>query len=297
MRQASEVILRTIASLAVASGAIGTVPHPAAAQQYPPQYGLSAPPPPPPALSQPPVLGAPSTPPSPAPNTMSNLQVTITPLLALANINTSINTPLERAPVVDTHVGVGQLLSHLDGVPVMGAVELRDGPFSLLGQVLHVPVGADITTRNIFFNGGSASMTTNIGTAALLYHVLDEPQQSIDGGIGFRAWGVSSDLTLNGGILPTTRINRTADIDDPLIVARYHRDFGNGFGLTAYGDVGGFGVSAHADWQLLGTIDYTLKSWVALRVGYVSLNVSASGGQLGYIVHIKGPIIAAAFRF
>jgi hypothetical protein len=243
------------------------------------------------------VLGA-IPPPPPLPlNTVGNLQVTITPLLALANINTSINTPLERAPVVDTHVGVGQLLSHLDGVPLMGTVELRDGPFSLLGAVLHVPVGADITTRNIFFNGGSASLTTNIGTAALLYHVLDEPQQSIDAGIGFRAWGVSSELTLNGGILPTTRINRTADIDDPLIVARYHHDFGNGLGLTAYGDVGGFGVSAHADWQLLGTIDYTLKSWVVLRAGYLSLNVSASGGELGYIVHIKGPILAAAFRF
>jgi hypothetical protein len=31
----------------------------------------------------------------------------------------------------------------------------------------------------------------------------------------------------------------------------YHYDFGNGFGLTAYGDVGGFGVGAHVDWQLI----------------------------------------------
>jgi hypothetical protein len=292
MRQGSQVILRSIVGFAIVSAVIGTASRPAAAQQYPPLIGPIVPPP-----NTQPVLGAtPPPPPSPL-NTVSNLQVTITPLLALANINTSINTPLEHAPVVDTHVGVGQLLSHLDGVPLMGTVELRDGPFSLLGAVLHVPVGADITTRNIFFNGGNASLTTNIGTAALLYHVLDEPQQSIDAGIGFRAWGVSSELTLNGGILPTTTINRTADIDDPLIVARYHHDFGNGFGLTAYGDVGGFGVSAHADWQLLGTIDYTLKSWVALRVGYVSLNVSAGGGALGYIVHINGPILAAAFRF
>jgi hypothetical protein len=31
----------------------------------------------------------------------------------------------------------------------------------------------------------------------------------------------------------------------------YHYDFGNGFGLTAYGDVGGFGVGAHVDWRLI----------------------------------------------
>ena len=27
----------------------------------------------------------------------------------------------------------------------------------------------------------------------------------------------------------------------------YHRDFGNGFGFTTYGDLGGFGVGAHID--------------------------------------------------
>jgi hypothetical protein len=65
--------------------------------------------------------------------------------------------------------------------------------------VLHVPVGTNITTHNVFFNGGNASLTTNTGTAVLLYHAVDQPVQSLDGGVGFRAWGVSSDLTLSGG--------------------------------------------------------------------------------------------------
>ena len=54
-------------------------------------------------------------------------------------------------------------------------------------------------------------------------------------------------------------MNRSAGWADPLIGGRYHRELGNGFGLTAYGDVGGFGVGAHSDWQVLGTIDYTLN--------------------------------------
>src|SRR5215510_15095628 len=29
--------------------------------------------------------------------------------------------------------------------------------------------------------------------------------------------------------------------------------------MTAYGGVGGFGVGAHTDWQVLGTIDYSLS--------------------------------------
>lgn len=293
MRHTRQSMATAVNALAIALAVISIGVPSARAQQYPTPGGAAVAVPPPPTLGTP----TPAPPVSYPPGYVSGLQVIVTPLLALTNVNTSINTPLARAPVVNTSVGVGQLLSHLDGVPLMGAIELRDGPFSLLGEVLHVPVSANITTRNVFFNGGSASLTTNIGTAALLYHFLDEPLQSIDAGIGFRTWGVSSELTLNGGILPTTTINRHADIEDPLIVARYHRDFGNGFGLTAYGDVGGFGVSAHADWQLLGTIDYALKPWVALRAGYVSLNVSASGGALGYVVHMKGPIIAASFRF
>jgi hypothetical protein len=30
-----------------------------------------------------------------------------------------------------------------------------------------------------------------------------------------------------------------------LLAGRYHYNFGNGVGLTAYGDLGGFGVGAH----------------------------------------------------
>src|SRR5947207_780478 len=42
-------------------------------------------------------------------------------------------------------------------------------------------------------------------------------------------------------------VNRSDGWTDPLIGARYHRDLGNGFGLTAYGDIGGFGIGAHVD--------------------------------------------------
>jgi len=86
---------------------------------------------------------------------------------------------------------------------------------------------------------------------------------------------------------------------DPLIAARYHRDFGNGFGLTAYVDVGGFGIGAQVDWQITGTLDYALKPWLDLQLGYRSFNVnySASNNPLGFDVHMKGPILGATMRF
>jgi hypothetical protein len=272
MRQSCRLILSALGGLAVALAGIGTGLHPACAQDA---------------------------------TTPGGMQIFVTPYLWLSGINSAIKTPLPRAPEVNSDVSAIDLLSHLSGVPFMGSAEIRDGPFGLLGDVLHVPVSTNITTRNVFFQGGHAALTTNTGTALLLYRVLEAPTQYADLGGGFRAWGFSTNLTLNPGILPGASVNRSAGWGDPLIGGRYHIDLPSGFlpsgfGLTAYGDVGGFGVGAHSDWQVIGTVDYTPTSWINLHLGYRSLNFdySASGGfDLGFNVHMKGPILAATFKF
>ena len=175
MQQHRKLSLSTLAGLALVFVAIGDAPRPALAQATPAQSGP---------------------------------QILITPYLWLAGINSAIKTPRPEVPTVDSSVGAFQLLGHLNGVPFMGSAEVRDGPFSLLGDVLHVPVGTNITTRNIFFQGGNAALTANTGTALFLYHALDQPFQELDIGGGFRAWGFSTRLTLNGGLLPTVNLSR-----------------------------------------------------------------------------------------
>jgi hypothetical protein len=67
-------------------------------------------------------------------------------------------------------------------------------------------------------------------------------------------------------------------------------------GSHRYGDVGGFGVGAHTDWQVLGTVDYTLDpSWnLHLRYRSLNFNIAGSKGRLGFNVHMR---IAGTFRF
>ena len=141
---------------------------------------------------------------------LSGMQFFVTPYLWLSGINTAIKTPLARAPEVNSDVSAIDLLSHLNGVPFMGAFEVRQGPLGFLGDVLHVPVGTNITTRNVFFQGGHADLTTNMGTGVALYRVLDQPTQFADFGLGFRAWSFSADLTLNPGLLAGQSLNRSA---------------------------------------------------------------------------------------
>jgi len=272
MQESRNFVLAALASFAITLAAIGCGPHRAFAQDATLPDGV---------------------------------QILFTPYFWLAGIHSTILTPLERAPEVNSDVGAFQLLGHLSAVPFLGSVEIRDGPLGLLGDAIHLPVGTDITTRNVFFNGGNAALVADTGTALALYRAFDHPGQYADFGVGFRAWGFSANVSLNPGILPGASVNRSASWVDPLIGGRYHIDLPSGFlpsgfGLTAYGDVGGFSLGAHSDWQVMGTIDYTLKPWVDLHLGYRSLNVNytASGGlDLGYNVHMRGPLLAATFKF
>ncbi len=292
MQYYGKLTLSALAGLAITVAALGAGARPARAQQYPPPAGVTAPPP---SVSSP----AP-VPPPPPPTFASGLQLIAYPYFWLAGLNMGITTPLARAPQVNISAGAGEIISDLNNVPFMGAAELRDGPFGILADAMHIPLGVPITTRNILFSGGNSGVVLSVVTGDFLYRVLDQPSQTIDGGLGFRWWGASTDTILNGrAFIPTISVSRSGSWADPLIAARYHRDLGNGFGVTAYGDVGGFGIAAHADWQITGTLDYALKTWLDLRVGYRSLNVNyqASGKPLGYNVHMKGPIIAATLRF
>ena len=130
------------------------------------------------------------------------------------------------------------------------------GPGLLVDDALHVPIGTGITTPRDLFSGGHAGLITNTGTALLLYRPFKQPTQYADLGIGFRAWGFTANLTLKSGTLPGGSANQSASWVDPLIGGRYHIDLPSrflpsGFGLMGYGDVGGFGVGAHRDWQLM----------------------------------------------
>ena len=48
------------------------------------------------------------------------------------------------------------LLGHLDGDTFLRARSRSvEGPLGLLGDVLHMPVGTDITTRNVLFKAAT----------------------------------------------------------------------------------------------------------------------------------------------
>jgi hypothetical protein len=55
------------------------------------------------------------------------------------------------------------MLGDLKGVSFTGSAEIRVWPIGLFGDVLHVPVGANITTCNVF-SGREAAIAASILT-------------------------------------------------------------------------------------------------------------------------------------
>ena len=204
-----------------------------------------------------------------------------------------------RLPSPSNTIGPGDLYGHLTWVPFMGQAEFRSGSFGVITDFIHAPLKSGISTRDILFGGGTGNFTINTGSAVFLYRALALPEQNADIGLGFRAWGLDGQIALNPRrqrVSPVTVANGLSWAD-PLIAARYHYDFGNGFAATAYGDLGGFGVGAHFDWQLLGTIDYALRPGLDLHAGFRSLNFSYGAPRANISMNMNGPIISATFRF
>jgi len=253
------------------------------------------------ARAQQPIYQPPPTYQAPPPPEMllPGIEVLATTYLWFPWTSVGIRPADTRIPSASNTIGPGDLYGHLTWVPFMGQAEFRSDSFGVITDFIHAPLKSGISTRDILFGGGTANFTINTGSAVALYRVLALPDQNADLGLGFRAWGLGGDIALNPArrfVSPVTIANGLSWAD-PLIAARYHYDFGNGLAATAYADLGGFGVGAHFDWQLLGTIDYALRPGLDLHAGFRSLNFSFGAQRANISMNMNGPIISATFRF
>jgi hypothetical protein len=234
----------------------------------------------------------------PTPATLlPGIETLVTPYLFIPWTGIDIRPANTRISSASSTIDPAKLISHLTWVPFMGQVEIRNGPFGFVGDFIHAPVKSGISTRNILFGGGTGKVTIDTGSGVFLYRPIASPDQYVDIGVGFRVWGVDGQIALNPQRLQSVTVSNGFVFADPLIAARYHRELGNGFGTTLYGDLGGFGVGAHFDWQLTGTIDYAMRPGVDLHAGFRSLNFSYGGPRANFNVNMYGPVISATFRF
>jgi hypothetical protein len=267
----------------------GLVSHPARAQQAADQPAQ-------PATGQPAQSGAGK--PGQSATGLDGIEILLTPYAFLSWVNVGVNPNNPQFRNGSTTIGPYALVKHLSWVPFTGEAEIRSsGPFGVLADYLHVPLRAGFSTgKNVVFGGGTGGVVFDVGTALFLYRPVAQPDQYLDVGLGVRAWGLAGSLSLNQGLAPALSVSKGDSFADPLLAARYHCELGNGFGATAYADVGGLGAGANVDWQLIGTIDYKIKSWADLHVGFRSFNFNKDFSRANVGLHLYGPLLAATLH-
>ncbi len=223
------------------------------------------------------------------------VQFYISPYLWVAGISGDVTT--RRGVTRDVSVSFGDVLSNLSVIPFMGAAEVRYGRFGLLADVMYLSLKSDVSTRGVLFGNGTGSVSSFTGTFLANYRVVDSGPHRLDLMAGVRPWDMWVKLSLNSALLPGRTFKASAGWVDPIIALRYSLRLGDSWGLTFYGDIGGFGAGSEFTWQVLGTVDYRVRDWLVLRAGYRHLAVNQSRRSLEFDGAISGPIIGATIRF
>ena len=227
----------------------------------------------------------------------AGLHLELTPYLWIAGVSGTLRTPLPTASQPSVSAGFGDVLSNLNAIPIMGAAELRYGQFGLVTDLIAISVKVGIKNGDApLYSGGDVRVTQVIGTALGMVRVVDDGAQSLDLGLGVRAFGLSTDFTLNAGVLPAVSRSPGASWADPLIGARYRYGVAERWGVTLAGDFGA--TSSHDQtWQALGTVDYRIGMQTAVHLGYRHMNFIYGSAAVHQNMRMSGPILGATFQF
>ncbi|MGX5736381.1 hypothetical protein [Bosea thiooxidans] len=228
---------------------------------------------------------------------VSDTELRITPFFWASGIKGDVRT---RAvlPTVSVDVPFKDILQNLDFAAML-AGEYRNGRWGVLADLAYVAVSVeaerDFITRAPGFSSAEVKSRTLNATATGFYRFYEGGGFSADILAGGRVWSASTDVALSiGGIISASGGTERTWID-PVAGLRLRANLGNGFGLSAYGDIGA--GSSRLTWQLRGTIDYSFNEHWSVSVGYRHLAVDYRSGSYVFDTELSGPIMGVSYRF
>jgi hypothetical protein len=83
----------------------------------------------------------------------------------------------------------------------------------------------------------------------------------------------------------------------PAIAAAATASAEAGWGLAAYGDLGGFGLTSDLTWHLMGTVQYDIGNHWRVAAGYRHVAAKVEKGDTDIQLTLSGPIIGFSYRF
>ena len=216
------------------------------------------------------------------------------PYLWLAGLNGEIG--VRGLPPADVDVDFSQVFDAIDWFPppIMIAGEARNGRFALFTDFIYLGLEVDGSSSGPVPLTADVKMNTVVWTFGASYRVVENETATLDVLAGGRLWYLDTDVTLTGPVNVLQGSGSKTWVD-PIIGVAGTVDLGSGFGLHGEADIGGFGVGAELDWQVLGTLRYRYNDAVTLEAGYRYLDVDYDEDGFVFDIAMHGPIIGAEF--
>ena len=222
----------------------------------------------------------------------------LTPYVWLPSLQGDVRTRarLPVAHVDESSGGNGDILDNLD-MAFMLLGEARHDRVGLLLDLDYLNLSSDAQTPGAQFGNAEVTSKGLLGTAAVAYRVLQKPEGFVDVIGGASLWSIDNELNFSAGLLPAASARQTKTWVDPIIGLRGGMDLGHDFFLSAYLDVGGFGIGSHFTWQALASMGYRFNDSVSARLGWRYLSVDYDDDGFLWDVDLNGPILGLAVRF
>lgn len=180
----------------------------------------------------------------------------------------------------------------------MGLAEARRGNFSLVTDIMYLNLQQGVPVPGHGAYSGGSARTQSVEVSAIgLYTVAEGSPGRIELGGGVRGWWFDTELSLDAGRLPARTQSASTSWADPVISARGVLRLSDRLSLTAYGDIGGFGLGSEFTWQAFGTLDYQVTESISVSAGFRWIHIDYDKGRTDISLDMGGPIIGASVRF
>jgi opacity protein-like surface antigen len=178
----------------------------------------------------------------------------------------------------------------------MGTAEARNGPWSLIGDLLYFRITASGPSPNgVLFSGVESRSEITVVSGYATYRAYETATAAFDVGVGARAFWTSIDTTLTGAAAPTEIVSEDKNWIDPLVAARVRVAFNDRWFGTLMADGGGTGDTE--TWQALATVGYQLNDQWTFQGGYRYMKAEWDTDLGQSSLEFSGPIVGVAYRF
>jgi hypothetical protein len=201
-------------------------------------------------------------------------------------------------PPQEVDASFSDVIKNFD-IGAMAVMEARNGRFFVGADILYVKLGTEIDTPfGAIADSVEVTATSFMFTGLAGYSLIYDETVNLDVFAGARVWYSDTTFDLNNpcGICPDSANDGDTWVD-PLVGVKGRAELGSNFYVTAWGMIGGFGVSSDLMWDILGGIGYQFSDTFSVVAGYRAVSVDYENDGFVYDVVQQGPIFGAVFRF